>query len=116
MGLLNKLWPRKTRKPFYKNIKTKEEWDELIDSGAVITKLNIQINDTSKMEVNPLDWTIREIIKGAALSNSAVTRGYLTLADARDDNPEIMYAIIISDSLVKKATNLLEELEKEELE
>jgi len=94
------------------DIKNKKQLTDLMDSGVKITKLGIKINDTSKLEKDILDWTVRELVIQAIDSRAAVTHGVITLQDAIE--PEILYGVVVSPPLVYKAKTLLENLQEED--
>ncbi len=103
---------RRKRSERMVNIESNEQLDRLIASGFQITGLEIGINDASKLDIDPLDMTIRSCVRQAAQSRAAVLRGALTFADR--EKPEIMYAIILTSELVEKAWRALEDLEEKE--
>lgn len=108
MRLADKLRPERETV----EIKSVEHLDELLEHGFTINQLDIKINDCP-IDANPLNITIKELAKQTIESNAVTLRGTITFKDQNE--PEILYYIILTKDLVNKANTLLEKFEEENL-
>lgn len=90
-------------------INSPEELTELVRSGFKIQRLEIGINDMpNDHKHNPLNMTLRELFIHALEARAEVSSGQITTGD--EEEPSLMYVLVVSTEAVAKARKLLEKL------